>query len=195
MRPRQPLRLRCPLGSLSCSWVLVPRCQVRWHADVHPRRQLAGGRRLATRWDAGAKVTFRDAYVASRARVSSGSSAAVLDVDAGGVVLPFAIHHAVITFRQAAGRATGIIAGVLATEEVVGRCDRSGKEVAVAVQRLGDRVDRADDSPSLGHHLDGTNAASTPCDAFSIGLGFEAHQIGPLTRVVADPSAPPKSCP
>jgi hypothetical protein len=145
----------------------------------------------------GAKVTFRDAYVVGGTWVSSGSSDVVLHVDTGGADLSLAIHHAVVTFQHPSPTraARGVIAGVLDPEALVeairqisGRsapslCTGSAWDsIAAQIRQAADIL------------LDGSNAAGKPCDGISIGIGFEAEQIGPLTRVVADGPAPPRPC-
>ena len=58
------------------------------------------------------------------------------------------------------------------------------------LESIAQRIRQASDILVDGSHVEGR-----VCDGISIGIGFEADRVGPVTRVVADPPPSPKSCP
>jgi hypothetical protein len=125
----------------------------------------------STSIQSGAVVHFDSGYLTNGTFVSGTLSDGTLRIPiSSAIMLP--IHHATITFRRVGSALRdGIIAGVLLPSEVDSICPWN----------MDSRVD-------ILH--DGTNAASVPCDAVSIGLGFSARQVANPTQVVADPPPP-----
>ena len=131
-----------------------------------------------------------DAYVASDGTVvASVPTDALLSIQVmDGLVLP--IRHATITFKRSASDPThltdGTIAGVMRAEDAVASARAIASLVSAslcgsAFDGIADQIKQASDMLR-----DGTNRAGVPCDAVSIGLGFEAVQIANPTTVAQE---------
>lgn len=153
---------------------------------------LADGKTLAS----GAKSLLPGGAVASGAW-SSGADAELLVPLKLTTRVTLHVKAARVTFVHASAHevARGMISGVVpiadlteAFHQVIGSLDPqycSGPVYDNIVQALKQAQDILDD---------GTNRADTPCNAVSIGLGFEAEEVGPL-RTVAPASTAAAPCP
>ncbi len=114
-----------------------------------------------------------------------------------GVPLALSVNHAVITFDHTTANdaANGTIAGVINTEELItGLKSVAGRISASlcgsAFDGIADQIRQASDIMA-----NGSNAAGSPCDGISIGLGFVGKKIANPTKVASsDASAPPDPC-
>ncbi len=96
------------------------------------------------------------------------------------------IHHASITFVHATPSTTagGVVGGVLDTQEFLNAMQASASwgEMSLACgsawSAISQQILQAQDIL-----VDGTNTAGQPCNAISIGLGFDGVQIGPVQTV------------
>jgi hypothetical protein len=96
------------------------------------------------------------------------------------------IHQATVGFGHATPSTTagGVIGGVLNTQEFLNslQATASWGEMSLACGSawvsIAEQIVQAQD---IMH--DGTNAPGQPCDAISIGLGFDGVQIGPVRTV------------
>jgi hypothetical protein len=118
------------------------------------------------------------------------------------IVLP--IRHAVISFApKAPGSVTnGTIAGVMATTELVEALQAEAGSISTslcsgaAFQSIAQQIEQAADMVYDPGNGDVSNGAGTPCNAISIGLGFDATEIAaPVAADIAAPQpAPPNPC-
>jgi hypothetical protein len=90
----------------------------------------------------------------------------------------------------------GTIAGTLTTQEFIAQLKAEAGAITSSLCN-GSAFDSIAQQIMQGSDIlsSGTNAPGVPCDAISIGLGFEADEIGNVTRVTADPPPPPNPCP
>ena len=145
-----------------------------------------------------AKNVFSGAYVVNGEFVSGAPTNVNLSVTISGVALTIPIQHATLTFKNPGSSATnasgGIIAGVIdaATlvtniQGVAGNISPSfcaGSTFAQVAKSINQAADIMDD---------GTNVAGTPCNGISVGIGFDADEIGqPL--VAGDPAPATNPC-
>ncbi|HEY2510348.1 MAG TPA: hypothetical protein VGI39_05820 [Polyangiaceae bacterium] len=142
------------------------------------------------------KVTFSGAYVSNGTFVNGAPTDATMTLSINGVPLTVQIHHAYITFTHpAAGKAaSGIIAGVIKTSELVTSLQGVAGNISTAFcsgsafQQVETSIEQASDIMA-----DGTNAAGATCDGISVGLGFDADEIG-LPQVAGEPAAATNPC-
>jgi hypothetical protein len=143
-------------------------------------------------------IQLPSGYIVNGTYVSGAPTTITLTITVQGNPLPIKIQHGVVTFNHTAAGAVsgGIISGVILTTDLVnslqgvaGAISTSFCNDSPAFQSIVSTVEAAAD---IIH--DGTNAAGTPCDAISIGIGFDGDQIGPPAYVGA-PSAPTSTCP
>ncbi|WP_146652812.1 hypothetical protein [Labilithrix luteola] len=136
-------------------------------------------------------VAISDAYINNGTFVNgTGGSTVKLSIAVQGQNLTLNINHAIITFDHSSPDelTNGTIAGVLATEELVTGITNiassltdqlcSGSMLETVLQTIRQASDILQD---------GSNHAGIPCDGIAIGLGFNAHRIGP-PKTVAPPS-------
>jgi hypothetical protein len=151
---------------------------------------------------AAAKVKFAHAYVNKGTFVNGTPSDVELSLAVAGQTLNITAHAAILTFQQQApGMVTnGTIAGVLDTTELLnavqGIAGHISKSLcnATAFGSIASAITGASDI--ILNRADGTisNVAGTPCNAISIGLGFDAVEIA-APSVVAPPAVPaPDPC-
>jgi hypothetical protein len=142
-------------------------------------------------------IQLTGGYIVNGTYVSGAPTTITLTITVQGNPLPIKIQHAVVTFNHTAAGAVsgGIISGVILTTDLVnslqgvaGAISPSFCNDSPAFQSIVSSIEAAAD---ILH--DGTNAAGTPCDAISIGIGFDGDQIGPPAYVGA-PSTPQNSC-
>lgn len=141
------------------------------------------------------KIKFDDAYVANGTWVNGSPADVNLALGIQGVTLQITVHHAVITFAHSApGKGTnGTIAGVITTEELIAGIQGVAGSIATSLcsgstfATIAAQIRGASDILS-----DGTNSPDKPCDAISIGIGFNADEIGKPTKAVEEVPGPDK---
>jgi hypothetical protein len=142
------------------------------------------------------RETFVGAYVVNGEFVSGNPTSLTLTLPLAGAILVLPLLHATVTFVNA-GSATvsgGIISGVVDAavlvnniQAIVGNispsfCSGSTfAQVAKAIRQAADIM------------TDGTNMAGTPCNAISVGIGFDADEIG-QPQVVGTPAKTTNPC-
>jgi hypothetical protein len=134
-------------------------------------------------------VNFTNPYMAAGTFVSGTGTDVTLALTLSGIPLSIPIKDAVITFQnngptQPNGKA-GIISGVILVNDLISAltpvagqiatsfCPQADGGVSAAFEQI---IVAIQQSADIMH--DGTNVAGTPCDSISIGLGFDADQIG-----------------
>lgn len=159
------------------------------------REGLADGTSLA----AGSKVSFRTAYVATGTFVAVDSNA-VLHIHielAPNSPLDVAIHDPIISFVHSdpSTAARGVLAGVLDPDEIVESARRMARST-VPYQVCGSKFDGLEKQirDLADIMLDRTNPKDVPCNALSIGIGFEATLVANPTRVGEGAPLPPDLC-
>jgi hypothetical protein len=164
---------------------------------------VASGSLLTSQLSDGAKATFSAAYVRDGTWVGVPGTDVPLHLEFGsdlrGGALPkldFVIHHATVTFEHSSPQKTsqGTIAGVMNTGEVLAAVKSALRTYSATcdpwVWDLAESgLQEASDILS-----DGTNRAGVPCDAISVGVGFEADEVADVSRIAADPPAAPDVC-
>ena len=154
---------------------------------------LVDGATLAS----GAKGTFREAYVNQGVVVARAGSLRVR-LPIGGGTLALTIRNATISFRKPKtgfDTAEGTLAGTLDVDELLGHLrDEAGRFSTTLCE--GTRYDDLAESVRRAADMlrDGTNRELATCDAISIGLGFVATELRPLTNVANDPAPPADPC-
>ena len=146
-----------------------------------------------------AKVSFPTSYVNEHTWVSGTPGQLNLNLAVQGYNLALNITNAVITAEMNAGRTeatNGIIAGVIPTEPLIeqlraiaGSFDK-GLCSGTTFDSLADQIRQASDILS-----DGTQDASKPCDAISVGLGFSSKPIAKPTNDDIGEASPPQPDP
>jgi hypothetical protein len=142
-------------------------------------------------------VRFPSAYVVNGTFVNGSPGKLTLNLAIGGVALDLTISQAVITFNNLGNGKTnnGTIAGVINTEDLITKLKAVAGRISTslcqgsAFESIAQQIRQASDIKA-----DGTNAAGAPCDGISIGLGFDAAEIG-LPKTVGMLAAPsPDPC-
>lgn len=118
-------------------------------------------------------ITFPGAYLNDNTFVSGEPTKITIAIDIGGVALNLAINKAVLTAKLSSDHKTateGTIAGVIKTSDLLD-----------AIAKIPDAADLMDTvGPILSQAADiladGTQDPSKPCDAISVGLGFDLVQ-------------------
>ena len=116
----------------------------------------------------------------------------------GAVGVELVIHDATVSFTHATPTtaAGGTVSGVLSTTELLATLGDAAGWISQslcngsAFDSIAQQISQAQDIL-----LDGTNAAGQPCDAISIGLGFDGVQIGPVDTVSFPEGQLPNICP
>jgi hypothetical protein len=116
----------------------------------------------------------------------------------GAVGIELVIHDATVSFTHAtpATAAGGTVGGVLNTQEFLAALQNAVGWISQslcngsAFDSIAQQIKQAQD---ILH--DGTNVAGQPCDAISIGLGFDGVQIGPVDRTDLPEGQLPNICP
>jgi hypothetical protein len=146
---------------------------------------------------AGSKIAFPGASIDGGFWSSGTPTDLPFELGFGSLGVELVIHHATVSFTHATPTtaATGTVSGILDTQELltalgdaVGWLSQSF--CGAAFESIAQQITQAQD---IVH--DGTNAAGTPCDAISIGLGFDGIQIGPVQTVAAPEGQLPNICP
>jgi hypothetical protein len=129
-------------------------------------------------------VTFNGAYIADGTFVSGGYTSLNLSLTISGVTIVIPVQHAIITFNTPgasdAGTSPthasgGIIAGIIDEATMVSKLGPVAASLGAcsALPTLDNGIAQAADIMD-----DGTNNAGVACNGISIGLGFDADQIG-----------------
>jgi hypothetical protein len=146
----------------------------------------------------GSKYSFPTSYVTGNTWVSGPKSTVVLDLPISLLAPSLTIHDAVISVQLDPTHkhgSKGVIAGVLITEELTAQIKTnagsfdSGLCSGTTLDMIILQITQASD---ILH--DGTQDPSKPCDAISIGLGFDAEivKLGPIAPAQ---TYPPNQCP
>jgi hypothetical protein len=184
-----------PAWTLATSWPVEPESLTGCPAGVCP----AGTDPIAS-----AAVKFSGAYQRDGTFVNGGPVEVSLSLALGGASFPLTIHAASLTFApDVPGSVTdGTIAGALLTTELIAGMQSAAGSLspslcsASAFQSIAQQVEQASDivlSPSSSAV---SNAEATPCNAISIGLGFEGSEIAiPASADITGPTpSPPNPC-
>jgi hypothetical protein len=131
------------------------------------------------------KTVFTSSYVVDGTFVSGTTSEVTLVLPFGGALLAVKIQHPVITFVSGGTHAgSGIVSGVVLTNDLIGAMQSIAGNIATSFCGTADGgtspafdqiVVAIQQSQDIMH--DGTNSAGVPCDAISIGVGFDADEI------------------
>ena len=97
-----------------------------------------------------------------------------------GLPLHLHLQHAVVTFNHVSPThaAGGVIAGVVATKDLVAAVQAIAGNISSSLcaantfAQIAASIEQASDIL-----VDGSNPAGKPCDAISVGIGFEAEEI------------------
>jgi hypothetical protein len=116
----------------------------------------------------------------------------------GSVGITLVVHHAAVSFVHATpSTATGgNVSGILYTQEFLSQLQDAAGWISTSLCAAGafDSIaQQIQQSQDILH--DRTNAAGQPCDAISIGLGFDGVQIGPAQHVALPQGQLPNICP
>jgi hypothetical protein len=133
-----------------------------------------------------AKIAFKDAYIVNGLWVNGSPGDIDLTISVLGIPLHLTIHKAQVTFQRNGSHLTqGLIGGVLSADEFVA----SLAAAAAAIPSLGGAIGAVVPSIRAASDIltDGTNQAGKMCDGISIGLGFNAEEIAPPSKI-GDPS-------
>jgi hypothetical protein len=140
--------------------------------------------------------TFPQSYMNNRTWVSAPSSAtdAVQVAFTADATIPVLRPQILMTVADDNSRATnGTLAGVIDTQQFISILQSVAGQISTslcsgtAFESIATQIEQASDI--LG---DGTNEAGVPCNAISIGIGFDA--IGAELGGVVTPAAPPNPC-
>jgi hypothetical protein len=141
-------------------------------------------------------IRFPSSYVVAGTYVNGTPGKVQLSLAISGVSLDININQAVITCdHKTKGACTnGTIAGIINSEELIMQLKGVAGRISTslcqgsAFMSIAQQIQQASDILS-----DGTNASGKPCDGISIGLGFDATEIGKPQKVGAldMPSADP----
>ena len=142
-------------------------------------------------------IKFPSAYVVDGTFVNGSPGTLTLNLAIGGVALDITITQAVITFdHKGPGQATnGTIAGVITTEDLISKLQKVAGRISTslcmgqAFQSIAQQIRQASDIMA-----DGTNNAGSMCNGISIGLGFEAAEIGIPSKVAMLSTSTPDPC-
>jgi len=117
-----------------------------------------------------------------------------------GSALPIDIKHAVVTFQpDRPGAVTnGTIAGVIPTQDLIATLRRIAGGISAslctgsAFDSIAAQYEQTSDIVYDGQAI--SNPAGQPCNAISIGLGFDATEIAPPSVIGPGKPAPPDLC-
>jgi hypothetical protein len=150
-----------------------------------------------------AQITFPSAYQAKGTFVNGSPASLSITLSIGGQALTIDVHSATITFDpNGPGSVTnGTIAGALVATELVTSLRSVAGHISTslcsgsAFDSIATEIDQASDiivDPSSGAV---SNAAGTPCNGISIGLGFNATEIAAPTAADIEAVQPPAANP
>ncbi len=145
----------------------------------------------------GSKVQFTTGSIMAGTWSSGSPVDLPLALVINGAELDVVLHHAVLQLDHSAPTkgTNGTVSGVLNTDEFVTTFQGSAGRFSpllcagIVLQSILDQLRQASDIMT-----DGTNAPGVMCDGISVGLGFNADQIGLPQTVGAEPDAGPNPC-
>ncbi len=145
--------------------------------------------------ESGSKIQLTDAYIVNGTFVAQASKI-TLSLSISGQNLSITINKAVITMDVSGSEAkNGTIAGVINTEELINGLKSVAGRISTslckgdAFENIAQQLRQASDINS-----DGTNTSGAKCTGISVGLGFNAKQIGRPKTVAAKGSDSPDPC-
>jgi hypothetical protein len=146
----------------------------------------------------GSKIAFPAASLDAGLWSSGAPTDMPLELGFGAVGIELVVHHATVSFAHATPTtaANGTVAGILYTQEFLATLGNAAGWLSMslcngsAFESIAEQITQAQD---IVH--DGTNTAGTPCDAISIGFGFDGVQIGPVDNVTFPYEPLPNICP
>lgn len=142
-------------------------------------------------------VKFPQAYVVGGTFVNGSPATVTLSLEVGGVGISIVINQATISFdHKSAGSATnGTIAGVINSTDFIAQLKMVAGRISSTLctgpsfQSIANQINEASDIMA-----DGSNAPGATCNGISIGIGFDAAEIGPPSIVGALAPASPDPC-
>jgi len=146
----------------------------------------------------GSKVKFGDAYVNKGLFVSGTDATVTLSLAVGGAALDLTIQKATISFKKPASgvlATEGTISGVLGTDQLIAELKKVAGRVSTSLcegstfDNIANQIRQASD---IGK--DGKNTTGADCDGISIGIGFTAAEVKPVTKVAAAGAPSPDPC-
>lgn len=146
----------------------------------------------------GSKVKFADAYVNKGLFVSGTDATVTLSLAVGGAALDLTIQKATISFKKPASgvlATEGTISGVLGTEQLISELKKVAGRVSTSLcegstfDNIANQIRQASD---IG--ADGKNAEGSECSGISIGIGFTAAEVKPVTKVEPAGAPSPDPC-
>ncbi len=142
------------------------------------------------------KIVLDKAYGVKGTFVSGSPTKVSISLSFGGIDLALDIEQAIITMDINGASATnGRIAGVINAEKLIDGLRKLGGRFSPslcqgsAIDSIADQIRQSADMFS-----DGTNAAGRDCDAISVGLAFDATEIGAPKRIAAAGATEPDPC-
>jgi hypothetical protein len=146
----------------------------------------------------GSKIAFPAASIDGGTWSSGAPTDMPLELGFGAVGIELIVHHATVSFTHATPTtaATGTVSGILYTQEFLATLGNAAGWLSQslcsgsAFDSIAEQITQAED---IVH--DGTNTAGVPCDAISIGFGFDGVQIGPVDSVTFPYEPLPNICP
>ena len=146
---------------------------------------------------AAAKVQVTGAYQSDGLFVGRAPGAVAFGILFSGQRLPLTIHDGVVTFSPTAGGVTnGTIAGALSTQELVNALQQIAGAISTslcsgsAFDSIAQQIEQGSDI-LLQANGGIANTPGVPCNATSIGLGFDATEIAVATPADIAPPTPP----
>ena len=147
---------------------------------------------------AGSKIAFSAASIDGGVWSSGAPTDLPFELGFGSLGIELVVHHATVSFTHATPTtaATGTVSGILYTQEFLTALGNAAGWISQslcngsAFESIAEQITEAED---IVH--DGTNTAGTPCDAISIGFGFDGAQIGPVDNVTFPYEPLPNICP
>ncbi len=143
-----------------------------------------------------AKIVLSEAYAVKGTFVSGSPTKVSVSLSFGGTDLALDIEQAIITMDIKGTSATnGRIAGVINAAKLIDGLRQLGGRFSKSLctgstfDSIADQIRQAADMM-----VGGTNAAGADCDAISVGLAFEATEIGAPKRVAAPAATEPDPC-
>ena len=160
----------------------------------------AGGCPAGTNPIASARARWPSAFQVKGTFASGTPVDIMLPVSVGGQTVPIDIRSAIVTFSPGGPGAVtnGTIAGVLSTQEFVATLHQIAGNIstslctASAFQSITTQIDQTSDIVYDGKTI--SNPQGQPCNAISIGLGFDAVEIAPPSVIAPGTPSPPDRC-
>ncbi|HEY8089065.1 MAG TPA: hypothetical protein VIF09_14500, partial [Polyangiaceae bacterium] len=146
----------------------------------------------------GSRIAFPSATIDAGTWASGAPTDLPFQFGYSGIGLALVIHVGTVSFVHATPgtAAGGNVGGVLNTQEFVATLSNAAGWISSslcassALDSIVQQIEQAQDIL-----LDGTNVAGQPCDAISIGIGFDGVQIGPVSQVTFPEQPLPNICP